>query len=160
MAMRFGTVLLAATAATILGAGAAAAQQAAGDTGLPTICTAGSAGAMAPGHDMGMGGSAMPGRDMASGMGGGAGEAMDKAHRDLMQGMPAMQSGMMQGMMAEDADVAFVCGMIPHHQGAIDMARAELQNGKDQWARDMAQKIIDAQEAEIAALRDWLAARK
>ena len=72
--------------------------------------------------------------------------AMDKMH-------PAMAAG----VMAEDPDVAFVCGMIPHHQGAIDMARIELQYGKDSWAKEMAQKVIDAQTQEMADMRKWLA---
>jgi uncharacterized protein (DUF305 family) len=46
--------------------------------------------------------------------------------------------------------------MIPHHQGAIDMARVELANGKDPALRTMAQDIIKAQEGEIATLKGWL----
>jgi uncharacterized protein (DUF305 family) len=60
------------------------------------------------------------------------------------------------GAAAEDIDVAFVCAMIPHHQGAIDMARADLAHGDYPWARQMAQQIIDAQEQEIAQMLDWL----
>lgn len=82
--------------------------------------------------------------------------AMDQAHTDLMAGMDAMNRDMMTGAMAEDIDVAFVCGMIPHHQGAIDMAKAELEHGDDEWAKQMAQKVIDAQEAEIADMLAWL----
>ena len=81
---------------------------------------------------------------------------MDKAHMDMMQGMDAMNAHMNEGMMAKDIDVAFVCGMIPHHQGAIDMAKAELAHGDDPWARAMAQKVIDAQTKEIADMIDWL----
>ena len=67
-----------------------------------------------------------------------------------------MDRDMMQGMMKEDPDVAFVCGMIAHHQGAIDMANVELKYGDDQWAKEMAQKVIDAQTKEIAEMTDWL----
>lgn len=84
------------------------------------------------------------------------GHEMDQAHTDLMAGMDAMNRDMMTGAMAEDIDVAFVCGMIPHHQGAIDMAKAELAHGDDEWAKQMAQKVIDAQEAEIADMLAWL----
>ena len=85
-----------------------------------------------------------------------AGHEMDQAHTDLMAGMDAMNRDMMTGAMAEDIDVAFVCGMIPHHQGAISMAKAELAHGDDEWAKEMAQKVIDAQEAEIADMLAWL----
>ena len=54
-------------------------------------------------------------------------------------------------------DVDFVRGMIPHHQGAIDMAKVELAHGKDPVIRKMAEKIIADQEREIAEMKDWLA---
>lgn len=81
---------------------------------------------------------------------------MDQAHTDLMAGMDVTNKQMMDAMMVEDIDVAFVCGMIPHHQGAINMAKAELEHGDNQWAKDMAQKVIDAQEQEIAEMISWL----
>ena len=56
-----------------------------------------------------------------------------------------------------DADADFVGMMIPHHQGAIDMARYELANGKDPAMRRMAQNVIAAQEKEIAAMKSWQA---
>ncbi|WP_245517239.1 MULTISPECIES: DUF305 domain-containing protein [unclassified Mesorhizobium] len=57
--------------------------------------------------------------------------SMSEASRSYMQAMKQMDGPMMQGIQAADPDVAFVKAMIPHHQGAIDMARAVLQFGKD-----------------------------
>jgi hypothetical protein len=55
------------------------------------------------------------------------------------------------------ADADFVRGMIPHHQGAIDMAKVVLEHGKDPEIKKLAEGIVAAQEAEIKMMRDWLA---
>ncbi|MBN9246900.1 MAG: DUF305 domain-containing protein [Hyphomicrobium sp.] len=54
-------------------------------------------------------------------------------------------------------DVDFVTKMIPHHQGAVDMARAELEFGTDPKIRKLAQSIIKSQDRQIAEIRGWLA---
>lgn len=81
---------------------------------------------------------------------------MSEASRNYMQAMKQMDGPMMQGIQAGDPDIAFVQAMIPHHQGAIDMARAALQFGKDDQVKAWANQIITAQQAEIAAMQDWL----
>lgn len=70
--------------------------------------------------------------------------------------------GMMRDMTMEwtgDADVDFVRGMIPHHQGAIDMAKVVLEHGKDPEVRKLAEAIIKTQADEIAWMRGWLEQR-
>jgi len=52
-----------------------------------------------------------------------------------------------------DVDADFTAAMIPHHQGAIDMALAELRHGKNEQLRRIAQEIIVDQQQEIVAMR-------
>jgi uncharacterized protein (DUF305 family) len=111
---------------------------------LPAICTA----------DNPHGGMAMGGDGMGTAM------AADAAHADLMDGMAAMNRDMMAGGTAKDIDVAFVCSMIPHHRGAIDMAKAELAHGDDPWVKALAEGVIAAQEKEVADMLKWLEEQK
>ena len=73
-----------------------------------------------------------------------------KASNDKMHGdMALTYSG--------NTDVDFLKGMMPHHQGAIDMAKIELQHGKDPKVRKLARDIIKAQNTEISFMKTWLA---
>ncbi len=72
----------------------------------------------------------------------------------------AAMSRMMAGMHAEptgDVDRDFATMMIAHHQGAIDMAQAQLRYGRNEQLRRIAQGIIVEQQQEIAAMRLALA---
>ena len=67
---------------------------------------------------------------------------------------------MHQNMMMEytgNADVDFIKGMIPHHQGAVEMAKIVLEHGTDPDVKKLAEEIIAAQETEIKWMTEWLA---
>jgi uncharacterized protein (DUF305 family) len=83
--------------------------------------------------------------------------AADPAFAAQMQAHEKMAAGMGAVQPSGDPDVDFVRMMIPHHQGAIDMAEAELKFGKDESRKDLARQIIEAQTREIAEMQDWLA---
>ena len=101
---------------------------------------------------------AQGGQDMPMMQGGMMPGGMSEAMAGYMAAMSKMDMPMMEGVQASDPDVAFVKGMIPHHQGAIDMAKVELQYGDDEQVKAWANQIIAAQEKEIAEMQEWLKA--
>jgi uncharacterized protein (DUF305 family) len=82
----------------------------------------------------------------------GADSPSSKAFAAASQKMHAAMAVPLTG----DADVDFVRGMIPHHQGAVEMAKIVLEHGKDPEVRKLAQDVVAAQEAEIAFMTGWL----
>jgi uncharacterized protein (DUF305 family) len=77
--------------------------------------------------------------------------------RALHDAYGKMHAGMMSVRQSGDADRDFIASMIPHHQGAIDMATIELEFGKDDETRQRAERIVAAQQNEIAKMNVWLA---
>jgi len=66
----------------------------------------------------------------------------------MMQTMPSKFTG--------DADVDFMMQMKAHHQGAIDIAKVVVANGKDPTVKNLATEIVSAQEKEIKTIDEWL----
>lgn len=89
-----------------------------------------------------------------------AGAQMDSHAMGFMhlmeESMTRMDSGMKSAPMNGNIDHDFATMMMPHHQGAIDMAKAELTYGKDPVMRRLAEEIIVDQQSEIQAMQLWL----
>ena len=69
----------------------------------------------------------------------------DAAMNNMMADMTIKPTG--------DVDRDFVAMMVPHHQGAVDMAKAELKYGHNEQLRRLAQEIVVTQQQEISAMR-------
>jgi uncharacterized protein (DUF305 family) len=79
-----------------------------------------------------------------------------KFMQDMNVDMERMDHDMASAPMTGDVDHDFVVMMIPHHQGAIDMAKGELSYGKDPIMRRLAEEIIVDQKSEIDVMNLWL----
>lgn len=75
---------------------------------------------------------------------------------EMMHSMQIMQENMMSPAMSGNPDRDFINMMIPHHQGAVDMAKIELKYGKNEKLRHMSEEIIKAQEKEIHEMTEIL----
>ncbi|ALN72885.1 DUF305 domain-containing protein [Aureimonas sp. AU20] len=88
-----------------------------------------------------------------------AGMAHDKTSAAYMEAMKRMDAAMASAPMSGKPGVDFAEMMIPHHQSAIDMAKAYLESGEnDPTITKIARDVVASQEREIAELRDWLKA--
>lgn len=75
---------------------------------------------------------------------------------ELTESMEKMHVAMGSIEPSGNSDVDFVRLMLPHHQAALDMARTELQRGKDPQMRRLAQEIVTDQQSEIELMQLWL----
>ena len=78
-----------------------------------------------------------------------ASAAFEKANADMHAAMAIEFTG--------NADRDFVLSMIPHHEGAVAMAKIVIEHGKDPEIRALAEAVVKAQDAEIAQMKAWLA---
>jgi uncharacterized protein (DUF305 family) len=77
--------------------------------------------------------------------------------RALHASMERMHQAMLSARPSGDADQDFLALMIPHHEGAVEMARLVLISGRDPLVRRLAEEIIAGQQSEIAAMKARLA---
>ena len=80
----------------------------------------------------------------------------DPAWSELQRSMESMHEALSSLKSTGNNDEDFVQLMLPHHQAAIDMAKAELKRGQDPQMRRLAQEIITDQQSEIELMQLWV----
>jgi uncharacterized protein (DUF305 family) len=78
------------------------------------------------------------------------------AYNEMMEPMHTMHQAMSSMNSTGSPDKDFIIMMVPHHQAAVDMAKAYLKHGQNDKLRKMAQEIVDSQEKEIREMHDEL----
>lgn len=81
---------------------------------------------------------------------------LTEAQKGYLQSIMKMRGPMQMGIMANDPDVGFICGMIPHHQGAVDMAEVVLKTGHNAEVKRFAEQVIKEQGQQISWMKNWL----
>ncbi|MGP5538013.1 CopM family metallochaperone [Psychrobacter glacincola] len=81
-------------------------------------------------------------------------EAMQQSYA---RSMDVLNGEMVLGIADPMPDMAFARGMLPHHIGAVEMAKIQMKYGTDEEMRQLAQDIIDSQQIEIARMQQWIA---
>ncbi|QQO16804.1 DUF305 domain-containing protein [Bradyrhizobium diazoefficiens] len=81
---------------------------------------------------------------------------LGEAQKGYLEAMMKMRAPTQMGIMANDPDVGFICGMIPHHQGAVDMAEVVLKTGHNAEAKRFAEQVIKEQGQQISWMKEWL----
>lgn len=82
--------------------------------------------------------------------------SLSEAQKRYLQSMMKIRGPMQIGIMANDPDVGSICGMIPHHQGAVEMADIVLKTGHNAEVKRFAEQVIKQQGQQINWMKDWL----
>jgi uncharacterized protein (DUF305 family) len=87
-------------------------------------------------------------------------QTADPSWSEFVASMNQMHADMHSIEPSGNSDIDFVRLMLPHHQGAIDMAKTELLRGKDPQMRRLAQEIVTDQQSEIELMQLWYRQRE